>query len=1432
MAANIGIMLAINLAVKGISLLIGEVDKYINRLDIARDALSETECELNSVDSEIANIGARIKELESMGTLSLTDKEELERLREENRELAIRKKYLEDIKAQESEDVVQYAKEKMDYKYGDTTSREDIDAYKQYMKNPEAYNGTYYESDALTIKLAQYERYQELKQQAVENEDWEAIELIDKNLQQLEESLIADRTELQGFKDDLSLTGESSAELDNVNQKLKFIDDLLLAPSENLKNFLNSDAIANDVSKLKELASNGELTEEKFKQSFSAINSYLEENNLSFEDLISTLEIYRDELNSTTQASDKFTKTEMIDTINSMADGFDVLDDIYADVLDGETFDFTKLDTSKFSEAFSEITPEYEKFIETVSSSPTDIDACQGAFNDLVSAFIDSKGILSGLTEENKDLTISMLQNMGVANAEEIVMAQLAMQTEALALQEQFTTENGYELAEATYAEALEFINEAECSAVAKQELAELALEKIHVNEQTIDTSADIENVIALANAANASALAISKLKSAQTVMSSYESGGLKSGAISMMDVREAQKVIDSIENGSFNYDYQPLKASDYLVTSNSKYTPKYSGADQTASAIEKANKSASDSAKDASEEAKKAYSDWFDFMDIRVEKLDDAFANLEKGMENVVGAFAKNQLVDAQLGIVNEEINNYTDALAMYKQQAQNVLSTIEDANLRDKIVNGAVELSQIQGENADVVKSAMEAYQNWSGKIAECNHKLEELRTQIRQLELAKFENIIEDYTNQFDLYGDSIDLIKGQIGLLEEAGELVGKNYYTTQITQSEKQLATLEKQKADMIKQMTDAIDSGRIQRGTDEWLEMQKSLSSVESEIINVKTNIEELNNDLQELNWSIFERVHTEFGNLNSELENLAGLFDDFNDIKVSDGKGNWTDEAISTLGLYIQQYELARYQANSYSEAIDKLNEDFQNGDYSATEYMDKLASLKQEQWNCVESAESLEDTIVSLNKTRVDEEIETIEELIDKYKEYTDSAIEALDAKKDLHDYEKSIKDKTGEIEALEREIASMKNDTSASTTALRLQKEESLAKLKSELEEMEYEHSIQSQKDALNAQLENFEAERNAEIEALRLSLENRELLISQSFETVKANASTVGEQIALIAQQHGVTVSDAIITSWANGETAIASYGETLSAQSSAFIGNIMGVEAEVYNLQTQADNSSIALANMFATRADNLVGQLQASYMAEGNLNYATGVLQNSLVNTLERGYNIGGITSALSGIESGLNSVASAAQSAYDNIQKTLGAQASVPKYKLVDTRTDEVLATGSSWSDVNKVAQNKYLGVPNLSIQAFAKGGIVKKDENILTPIAKALGEDTMVAVKYDEVVLNKKQTSMLQNLASVAPDIEQMWNIPNYSVQTPVMHRNERPNITINYDSMLHVDNFTDAPHLIGAIESTSKKVTTKILNDINRDFRIHSR
>lgn len=144
--------------------------------------------------------------------------------------------------------------------------------------------------------------------------------------------------------------------------------------------------------------------------------------------------------------------------------------------------------------------------------------------------------------------------------------------------------------------------------------------------------------------------------------------------------------------------------------------------------------------------------------------------------------------------------------------------------------------------------------------------------------------------------------------------------------------------------------------------------------------------------------------------------------------IKVSDGIGTWTKEAIVTLGLYAQQHELARHQVGQYGEAIDKLNQDYASGRYSATEYADKFADLVDGQWEAVNSAESLEDAVYKLNETRVNEEIKVIEDEIDAYKKLTDAQIEALDAAKDLHDYEQSIAGKTKAVADIERQLAAM--------------------------------------------------------------------------------------------------------------------------------------------------------------------------------------------------------------------------------------------------------------------------------------------------------------------------------------------------------------------------------------------------------------------
>lgn len=211
---------------------------------------------------------------------------------------------------------------------------------------------------------------------------------------------------------------------------------------------------------------------------------------------------------------------------------------------------------------------------------------------------------------------------------------------------------------------------------------------------------------------------------------------------------------------------------------------------------------------------AKSEFEDTVDFFERRIEALNDVLSLLKTGLDNVSGAFAKNKLVDAELGVTEEEFNNYTDALAMYTQKANEALSKLP-ADIAAKVKDGAVALTDFIGDgNKDVVE-AIKEYEAWADKVSDCQQELAGLKKEIRQLELDKFNNIMEDFNDQFDLRGNSKDLISKQIDLLKEAGELIGESFFKAQIDQSQKQLGLLENEKAQLVKQMESAISSGRV-----------------------------------------------------------------------------------------------------------------------------------------------------------------------------------------------------------------------------------------------------------------------------------------------------------------------------------------------------------------------------------------------------------------------------------------------------------------------------------------------------------------------------------------------------------------------------------------------------------------------------------------
>lgn len=146
-------------------------------------------------------------------------------------------------------------------------------------------------------------------------------------------------------------------------------------------------------------------------------------------------------------------------------------------------------------------------------SDATSIQSAQQALDTLCTEYIKASGILDDLNESNKNLIATRLQGMGVANAEEMVEARLAAQ--------KYATANGcIDLANATWEEISALIAEGNASQETQQYLANLALSKIDINNIKLDTKADVDNIIAIANAAGASAAQITALKTALASLS------------------------------------------------------------------------------------------------------------------------------------------------------------------------------------------------------------------------------------------------------------------------------------------------------------------------------------------------------------------------------------------------------------------------------------------------------------------------------------------------------------------------------------------------------------------------------------------------------------------------------------------------------------------------------------------------------------------------------------------------------------------------------------------------------------------------------------------------------------------------------------------------------------------------------------------------
>ena len=119
---------------------------------------------------------------------------------------------------------------------------------------------------------------------------------------------------------------------------------------------------------------------------------------------------------------------------------------------------------------------------------------------------------------------------------------------------------------------------------------------------------------------------------------------------------------------------------------------------------------------------------------------------------------------------------------------------------------------------------------------------------------------------------------------------------------------------------------------------------------------------------------------------------------------------------------------------------------------------------------------------------KDEYEAEKDALKKKLDLLKEEADARKKALDKEKDEKDYNKEITEKQREISKIKQQITELSLDDSMSSKKKKNQLEEELRQKQLELDEIQYNHSVDVQKEAIDEELELQEDKINKQLEAL--------------------------------------------------------------------------------------------------------------------------------------------------------------------------------------------------------------------------------------------------------------------------------------------------------------------------------------------------------
>lgn len=988
-ALNMGIVAAITAGItvltKGIELGAEAIDNYVHRLEKAKEAAEdakesydETASKFESLNDELKTTQSRIDELNGKDHLSFVEQEELNKLQATSAELKQQIEYYRELK----ELMFGKARDKVN-KYFDTEtstkryegwdSNSSLADYSTTKENPlqraekdvEQYSKLLERQKELNAEITKYktEHVDDVFQSQELNDKTSELAIVDKQLAELKERLVDSNGDFVKFKADLDSLGDKN-KIDKINALVTAINNLFSDDgkdaTEAFDKLWNDSSFSSAKREITELVSAGKLTPETL-ESNEEYKKLLTETGKTADEVCNHIQSLVDAEQKTgnIDISKPFTKSEMISEINGLSEGFEELDKIMSSIVaKDKAFDFSLLDDKKFKDTFKGFTDEYSNFVDTISNNPKDIKACQSAFNDLVTVWVNSSGVLDGLSDETAGLTAAMLSNMGVTNAEEVVMDALTKKHAEVAAEKYYNANATDDLKNATISECAQFVSEADVSEQCRKALARLVLEKISANNTKIDTSSDIDQIINLANAAGAGARRIAQLKTLADTVNEAKTTLQKSISNPMnlalfngnKDLQkqfdeQGKKIGDTInklQNGQFDFGFNDLDAADYKKAI-------YGGGNDTANRLNSDAKSG----KGKSEKDDKK----FDWIKVKIDKVRESYEKLMDEVNDSDNAYSTQlNFLDAAIDRQKELIETEKLGIAGYQKEWEETSSKISD-DIKNQIMNGDDVVSTYDGDKDEKLIKLIEAAQTAWNTLDDAQKQYITDQKTLEDNEKSRYTKSIEWKQSEIDDLKEKADIeqtsYEKNIQLMDEA---VKKS---EELVATEKQHAEETKKAWEKVRDQLKPEDVAGILSGNanfeqyaesdPEYYEQYKEASRLYSEY---ETSAEKAREDELKLEETRKQAYEKGIEYIQKQRDAISGLNDKVQaEMDLVEQLGG-----ITTEGMYRELIDNSKDMMELYESEVEEIKGRMEEVNPNSSEYYELLSNLQSCETSLIE--------------------------------------------------------------------------------------------------------------------------------------------------------------------------------------------------------------------------------------------------------------------------------------------------------------------------------------------------------------------------------------------------------------------------------------------------------------------------------------------